>query len=195
MGTQSEGCLIRHEDGKTSQTCTVLDGAKITNETLSENAPRYMKNLDYVLAGYDIFFGNPATGGASPDPGYRQHIFRADYGKNSLTADRRFKVPSGMTIRSCGGSCEMSFSSELIAGTKSYQKDLSTKVSADFKGFGASFSASTEFKSMQQTNKAHSTFYTMTEAKCCVYTASLNDFDAPPLSENFLIGVKRLPQN
>ena len=79
-----------------------------------------MPNIGYTLDGYDIFFGNPiATGteGATPDPGFRlQPIFKAVY-SGKVTPDQRYSVPDGMEIRSCSGTCSMTFGSNLVSGT------------------------------------------------------------------------------
>jgi len=87
----------------------------------------------------------------------------------------------------------MSFSSSLIAGTKAYQGQLEAKVSASGGGWGAAFSASADFKKMETTSKAHSTFYTMTEVNCCAYTASVHSYSSPELSDNFKSGLDSLP--
>ena len=79
-----------------------------------------MPNIGYTLDGYDIFYGNPiATGteGATPDPGFRlQPIFKAVY-SGKVTPDQRYSVPDGMEIRSCSGTCSMTFGSNLVSGT------------------------------------------------------------------------------
>ena len=60
---------------------------------LCETNDRKMRNIGYVLSGYDIWFGNPlATGNQLVDPGFRRQIFAATY-TNSLTADNRYCVP------------------------------------------------------------------------------------------------------
>ena len=78
-----------------------------------------MPNIGYTLDGYDIFYGNPmATGteGATPDPGFRlQPIFKAVY-SGKVTPDQRYSVPDGMEIRSCSGTCSMTFGSNLVSG-------------------------------------------------------------------------------
>ena len=41
-----------------------------------------MTNIDYVLMGYDIFYGNPKAIDATVDSGYRDPIFKTEYVKN-----------------------------------------------------------------------------------------------------------------
>ena len=56
------------------------------------------------------------TEGATPDPGFRlQPIFKAVY-TGKVTPDQRYSVPDGMEIRSCSGTCSMTFGSNLVSG-------------------------------------------------------------------------------
>ena len=73
-------------------------------------------NLDYAVGGYDIFQGNPIRQMGSPDPGLRDPIFKVLWSDGQVTGDGRFRVPNGMSIKSCKGTCSTSFSSTLIAG-------------------------------------------------------------------------------
>ena len=82
----------------------------------------------------------------------------------------------------------------LISGTESYKSTLDAKASASGAFWGASFSASTDFKSIETTTKNASTFYTQSEASCCAYSASILEFDPPAFSQNFLNGINILPK-
>jgi len=156
--------------------------------------PPKFRNIGYVLSGYDILTGNPVTKG-NPDPGIKAPIFKAAFDEGQTTADERYSVPNGMDSLSCGGTCNMDFSSSLIAGAKSYQKQLETKVEASFGiPFIARFTASTGFKKMEQSSKAHSTLYTMTEASCCAYWVCLNSAEQPPFNNNFKTELNSLPE-
>jgi len=154
-----------------------------------------MPNLDYVLTGYDIFRGNPTSNDGLPDPGFRNQIFKATTAEGRKTADGRYEIPNGMFVRSCSGTCQMTFSSSLIAGTKSYKRELETKVSASGGIPSASFSASAEFKNIESTEKTHSTFHTMTEVNCCVYTAGIISYDYPEFTNNFKLGLDSLSED
>ena len=153
-----------------------------------------MPNIGYTLDGYDILKGNPLTTGTTPDPGYRQAIFDASY-TGKVTADQRYKIPDGMEIKSCSGSCSMSFGSSLISGAQKYQSTLEEKASADFNGWGASFSASVDYKTVSTSTKNESTFVTQSDVSCCAYVTSILHYDPPPLTKNFLTGVNSLPTN
>ena len=158
-------------------------------------SPTNMPNIGYTLDGYDLMKGNPLTTGANIDPGYRQSIFDASYTGKAVTADQRYKIPDGMEIKSCDGSCSMSFGSTSISGAQKYQSTLEEKVSADFEGWGASFSASVDYKKVSTSTKNQSTFVTQSDVSCCAYVTSILHYEPPPLSNNFLKGVDTLPQN
>ena len=80
-----------------------------------------MNNLGYVLRGYDIYFGNPSSvKKGTPDPGFKDPIFKADYKQSRTSEDGRYLVPKGMSMLSCENTCSMNFNSEKIAGTHSF---------------------------------------------------------------------------
>ena len=89
-----------------------------TNAVLDRASTNPMPNIGFVLSGYDVFEGNPVPtfdGRATPDPGYRQAIFAAEY-SDSTTADTRYSVPDGVDILSCSGSCSLNFQVRLPDG-------------------------------------------------------------------------------
>ena len=55
-----------------------------------------MKNIGYILSGYDLWFGNPLAVEQTVDPGFRGQIFAAHYG-DTLTADNRYCVPGKLS--------------------------------------------------------------------------------------------------
>ena len=87
-----------------------------------------MPNIDYVLFGYNVLYGNPLATGGTTDPGFVSPIFKADYSGGFTSGDKRFLEPEGITLVSCDGNCELKFSSEEISGTKSYTDRLGVKV-------------------------------------------------------------------
>ena len=96
-----------------------------------------MNNLGYVLRGYDIYFGNPnMVKKGSPDPGYKDPIFKAVYQQSKTSPDGRYAVPKGMSILSCENTCSLNFNSERITGTHSFflSKHTLTSLMADLVG-------------------------------------------------------------
>ena len=81
----------------------------------------------------------------------------------------------------------------LISGTQSYQSKLEEKASVGFGGWGASFSASVDFKTVAKSTKNQSTFLTQSEVSCCAYTATILPHDPPSFTKNFLSSIDSLP--
>ena len=114
-------CLVRNFFWLNSFLYPIDLSIYFSDESFNQpKAAPIMPNIGYTLDGYDIFYGNPiATGteGATPDPGFRlQPIFKAVY-TGKVTPDQRYSVPDGMEIRSCSGTCSMTFGSNLVSGT------------------------------------------------------------------------------
>ena len=82
MAQQVSSCLmilaLLVSNGEASLDCTDAD------------APR-MNNIGYVLAGYDIYFGNPIPLYDVVDPGTRSYVFAADY-VGDMTPDYRSEI-------------------------------------------------------------------------------------------------------
>ena len=87
-----------------------------------------MPNIGYLLAGYDLYAGNPMPMDTNPDPGFRSGIFEAEY-KESTTQDSLFCTPEGLSFISCDDSCQINFDSRIILGRKAYLEGLQAKVS------------------------------------------------------------------
>lgn len=160
--------------------------------------PKYMDNIQVLFKGYDILYGNPMPTGFIPmDPGLRKQIFGAVYDPNHpewVSGDKLYYQPKGTTISSCAGSCVSTFSSTRIAGTKSYSASLSTKVSAEGEGWGAKFSASTDYKNVKDGSSARDSFFTQSEMSCCIYYADIDYYTPPDLSDDFKEGLKTLTE-
>ena len=87
-----------------------------------------MSNIGYLLAGYDIYAGNPMPMDTNPDPGFRSAIFEAEY-KGLTTPDSLFCTPEGLAVISCDDACSINFDSRIILGRKAYSEGLQAKVS------------------------------------------------------------------
>ena len=87
-----------------------------------------MSNIGYLLAGYDIYAGNPMPMDTNPDPGFRSAIFEAEY-KGSTTPDSLYCTPQGLSFISCDDACSINFDSRIILGRKAYSEGLQAKVS------------------------------------------------------------------
>ena len=72
---------------------------------------------------------------------------------------------------------------------------MDIRASLSGEGWGARFSASTDFKSVESTTKNASTFFTHSEVSCCAYTASVQRYNPPNFTENFLNAIDALPKD
>ncbi len=72
---------------KIPKLCTHLKYAGV----LKPKCPKKMPNINYVLFGYHIYYGNPKSIDATLDPGFTQAIFETKYNSKSF--------PTGMVIQ------------------------------------------------------------------------------------------------
>eukprot|EP01088_Endostelium_zonatum_P012891 TRINITY_DN271_c0_g2_i1.p1 TRINITY_DN271_c0_g2~~TRINITY_DN271_c0_g2_i1.p1 ORF type:complete len:573 (-),score=155.92 TRINITY_DN271_c0_g2_i1:30-1748(-) len=156
--------------------------------------PPTFPNIGYLGAGYDYYFGSPHTVITSdaPDPGYRQFVFNLTIYQGQLTPDQKYRIPKGTQIQLCDA-CSVDWKTKNITGSQTYQHILDDSVSASIGFFGAHFSASYDYKTVNQHTTSYSDIYTETAAECCVYKGQLQSFNTPPLSNNFMDGVKEMP--
>ena len=85
-------------------------------------------NIELLLSGYDIYFGNPSTTFGQIDPGFRYPIFKEVY-KGSTTPDSLFDIPEGLSFGFSNNTCQIDFESKIIQGPMSYYEALTNKVS------------------------------------------------------------------
>jgi len=152
-----------------------------------------MPNIDYVLYGYNVLFGNPLATGGTTDPGFASQIFKADYTGGLTSGDKRFLIPNGISVMSCDGNCELEFTSTEISGTKSYTDRLGVKAEVGGGAWGAKFSASADYQHVEKTSKGGCTLYTHSEIQCCKYRATIAQYSSPELTEDFKIALDELP--
>jgi len=156
------------------------------------DAPR-MNNIGYMMSGYDIYYGNPKPTYDIVDPGFRALIFAAEY-NGDMTPDYRYCTPDGISLLSCSGSCQLTFTTEFVFGTYSYHEDLSGSVGIGGGMNNASFSASVGWNHVNEMTEKSANMFTMSEAKCCVYLSEMFEFLRPPLHKNFIAGLHSLTE-
>ena len=160
-----------------------------------------MNNIGYLLSGYDIFYGNPVPSFDNElvDPGFRQPVFTAEY-KGDMSQDYRYCIPDGLTILKCVGNCDLSFSTDIIYGTYSYEEKLSGSVgiNGNVDGIGgkvnASFGASIGFHNVKKLTEGSAHSLTQAEASCCAYQAEMFEFIKPKFNRNFIAGLSTLTE-
>mgnify|MGYP001419427097 CR=1 FL=1 len=151
-------------------------------------------NVDYLSFGYDIFRGNPhSTQGV--DPGFRfERIFDLTYDQKLKSIDGNWDIPDKITMARTDA-CSLNFESTQLDSMVSYQKSLEVEVSVSAEFFGASFKASTAYKSMEKSMTTTSEKHISSKAICNVYKAKISAYDPPKLHEQFIKAVQTLPTN
>ena len=151
--------------------------------------PPILNNIGYVGDTYNILLGNPKTTTGEVDPGFvGANIFQFTYNQNLTTSDGKYLIPDNTTINAID-SCSFTFSSSTTTDTKSYMDSLKVHVDADFSGWGASFSASADYKDVHSSTQNSETVFISSHAECQSYGASIN---GAPLAQGFKVAVYNL---
>ena len=158
---------------------------------LHTDLPPRFPNIGYVGSTYDIFKGNPhSTTGL--DPGFTlQNLCRFSYKNNVTTADGRYSIPDN-TQATSSSACNFDFSSKTTDSVSSYYNSLKMDVKADFSGWGASFSASSDYKEVHENTVSHKYRYVSSHATCEAYVASVQ-INTVSLNPAFKKAVQNLP--
>ena len=158
---------------------------------LHTDPPPRFPNIGYVGSTYNIFKGNPrSTKGL--DPGFTlRNLCKLSYTKNLTTADGRYSIPDN-TQATNSSACSFDFSSETTDSISSYYNSLKVDVSADFGGWGASFSANADYKEVHENSASHEYKYISSHATCQAYVASVQ-INAASFDTAFKIAVYALP--
>ena len=159
---------------------------------LHTDLPPRFPNIGYVGSTYNIFKGNPrSTSGL--DPGFTlRNMNRFLYRNNLTTTDGRYSIPDN-THATSSPSCSFDFSSAATDSISSYYNTLKVDVKADFSGWGASFSASADYKEVHENSVSHKYRYVASHANCQVYDASIPKINAASLNPAFKKAVHKLP--
>lgn len=152
--------------------------------------PRKFPNINYLGSSYNIFKGNPhSTEGL--DPGFMgQGLYEFSYHQGKVTPDGRYCIPDNMSVME-SLACSFDFSSRSIKEITSYFQSLEVDVDADFTGYGASFSASTNYKEVKENTDSREIQYVSSHAYCEAYLAALEP--GANLAEGFIRAVNGLP--
>jgi hypothetical protein len=155
-----------------------------------------LSGLDYVMSGYDIFFGNPRPSKGAVDTGFRNRIFKDAYsGGASFHDNRGTPLPDGITTLPCDGSCSFDSTVQSLETLGEYYDFLRTNVYVNLKyGEIAGFSASADFQRIEEGMVRDESVYTIVEARCCAYKAFIQTFTPPPIDNNFLAAVTMAPE-
>ena len=150
----------------------------IVTQGLASATPSRFPNVGYLGSTYNIFKGNPeSTKGL--DPGFTlRNVYSLTYEKGQVTGDGRYSIPDFTHITS-SSVCSFNFDSSTTQDTSSYTNSLQVHVDADFKGWGASFSASTDYNDVHSGTTSSQKIFVSSDATCESYIAFIQ-----PLSRN-----------
>ena len=149
-----------------------MSGRYIFHFVLNTDLPPRFPNIGYVGSTYNIFKGNPrSTSGL--DPGFTlRNLCKFSYQNNLTTADGRYSIPDN-TQATSSSTCTFDFSSETTDSISSYYNSLKVDVNADFSGWGASFSASADYKEVHENSVSNEYRYVSSHATCEAFIASV----------------------
>ena len=152
--------------------------------------PRF-PNIGYVGSTYNIFKGNPRnTKGL--DPGFTlRTLYEYSYNNENTTVDGTYLIPDH-TQATTSTTCSFQFSSETNQKIDSYFNSLKIDANADFSGWGASFSASANYKEVHESSTTQESTYVSSHAACEAYITSVQ-LEAAALNPAFVDTVQYLP--
>lgn len=148
-------------------------------------------NIEYLGSAYDILKGNPESTQGHDSGFIGPTIFQFTYYQNLTTTDGRYSIPDHTTVHDAQ-SCSFAFSSTTIKDTRAYMDSLKVHVSTDFKGWGASFSGSSDYQSVHQSSVSENTVFISSHAQCESYGGSIDD---APFTKDFVKAVSLLPSS
>lgn len=160
----------------------------------SAQLPPKLPNIGYIGYGYNIFYGNPHCTDVF-DPGFGQvPLFEFSYDKKQITTDGRWLIPDAVSVPGEATECSISGSSQTIQTAYDYQSSLSVDVTVEASGYGAAFSASSDYKQVSQDTSSTKDVFITTSATCQTYLVNLNNFMHPNYSDVFAEQGALLPE-
>ena len=155
-----------------------------------------MPNIDYLVRGYNILYGNPISDPATgTDPGIRIiPTFMANCDSGMTTSDGKWAVPDGLFFL-ITVSCLIEFDSEESRSSLSYMNSLTNEVGADTKFFGAYFKANTKVSSKNEELHEDSYSYVKAQAVCSYYKGEIYLEMPPALTPQILATMKICNEN
>jgi len=166
-----------------------------------------LPNARYLGMGYDVVRGNPDNN--FYDPGFLYAIFEFTWDHQRTTSDGRYLIPDNvqaLQMKSCG----YETITKEIKGSQSFQKAMSSDVSAEFdinlKPYkpGSSevakelwkvrFTGSTAYKDVKYETQVSHLMYTNAKAKCVEYEVAMNYLQTSMrVTDDFRNAVENLP--
>jgi hypothetical protein len=146
-------------------------------------------NIGYLGRGYNLLYGNPLPTSLPVDPGFKNSVFSMT-GPGTDGPDG-YNIPEGTEVVQCE-TCTLNFRGSEFTGTHKYQSSLESSVTVEAGYMGASFSASTDYKSVSESTSTNNRTFVQTDAVCSMYCAQVMMYTPPNLTNNFLTGLATL---
>lgn len=168
------------------------ESSEVVDDEVVDDDLKVLPNVGYLLSGYNIFKGNPQTSMAGVDPGFTSATIYESVVSGRTTSDKRYSVPDNTTIKKDYG-CALSFASAVTFKSSEYEDNMKLSVTADFEGFGASFSSSVDYTSFEQYTATSKMKRVSSTAECVQYTGGIDAYAPPSFTGNFQAGLSQLP--
>ena len=164
----------------------------LTTDAGQTQLPPRVRNIGYLGQSYNIFIGNPHNTHGE-DPGLTgKPVFALSYNQRKTTPDGCYSIPDYTSVEDASA-CSFTFSSNSVHNVASYFMSLKTDVTTSFGGYGASFSASTDYNMVKKNTASQESRYVKSHAICEDYWATL--LQGAELDDSFKTAVEDLDSN
>jgi len=163
--------------------------------------PPTFPNIGYLGMSYNAVTGNPQSfvqQGGDPGFGKKQNVFVFTYLTNQLTDDKRYTIPDKI-VGIQDVACNFDSKTSTVSGETSYIESMKASISEDVSGgyscFTGRFSASLDYHLVSKEVYGQNNTLFISRAVCVAYSASIQVFNMPLFTDNFIQGVKFLHDN
>jgi len=148
--------------------------------------------FQFLGFGYDLLHGNPRETSGYGDPGFRTSIFEFSDTQKQKTSDGKWDIPDKTTSQAMSA-CSSQQTQTMINSAYSYKRAVETGIDIAGNVFGVEFDFSVDTVHVRQTTESKKSIFAQVDAMCSAYKLTMFTYDHPPVSSNFLAGVKSLP--
>jgi hypothetical protein len=150
--------------------------------------------FQFLGFGYDLLHGNPRDTSGFGDSGFRTSIFTFSDTQKQKTSDGKWDIPDKTTSQSMSA-CSSRQTQTMINSAYSYKRAVETGIDISGNFFGVEFDFSIDTEHVRETTETQKSIFSQIDAMCSAYKLTMFMYDHPPVSSNFLAGVKSLPDS
>lgn len=157
------------------------------------SVPLTFTNIDYLSFTYDLYQANPSPSSGF-DPGFIfLPIYSFQYSSGAKTADGLYLMPDNVhAINELVW--DINTDSSAITGTTSYKSSLEVDVEVNGEYGPASFSASTDYKRVEEGTTSSSNLFTLSTGICHIYHCVVDPDNLPTVDHQFFSEIQSLPE-